>query len=82
MRAPGVGDEAGGVEERGYEGWGWEEVCYQSVGLEGYEGWAEDTSRNTSQEGWNYLGEGRGELDAGISEVGVCGCEGAGEVEG
>ena len=82
MRAAVVWEEAGGVEERGYEGWGWEEVCYQSVGLEGYEGWAEDARRSMNQEGWVALGEGRGELDAGISEVGVCGCEGAGEVEG
>lgn len=34
------------------------------------------------QEGWGGLGEGRRDWDAGVGEVGVCGCEGAGEVEG
>lgn len=38
VRAAIVWEEAGGVEEGWGECWGGEQVCYQGVGLEGYEG--------------------------------------------
>ena len=81
MRAAIVWEEACGVEEGWDECWGEKEVCYQGVGLRGYEGRAEDARGNMIQEGWGCLREGRIYWGAGVGEVGVCGCEGAGEVK-